>query len=122
MSHVKLRINVKNQEVTSDYVFDSLFKMTKVSQESNLGRIAKELVKLAAKRGDAGLFAEDWEDVIKKYEVSRYNYFFIIKTLKSAGILRKTKGRYYVIKDFNKHLTKMVTAMNEFYMDIGVEL
>ena len=116
---IKMKLVVTNQEVTSEYVFETLFKISEKSKDLNHATIAKEIVILAAKRGEKGLFADDWKTIIQKYNLSSHQYFYIIKTLKNAGILRKTKGRYYVIKDFNKHLTKMVTAMNEFYMDIG---
>ena len=119
---IKVKLEITNNEITSDYVFDTLFKISEKSKNTNHGQIAKELVRLAAKRGDEGLFVDEWRTTIKNHELSDKQYFTIIKTLKNAGILRKTKGKYYVTKNFTKHLAKMVSAMNEFYMDIGVEL
>ena len=119
---IKVKLEITNNEVTSDYVFDTLFKISEKSKNTKNGQIAKELVRLAAKRGDEGLMVEDWKSTIEKFGLSNKQYFTIIKTLKNAGILRKTKGKYYVTKNFTKHLAKMVSAMNEFYMDIGVEL
>ena len=121
---VKIKLHVTQQEVNSDYVFETLFKISEKSEKPGFKNheIAKEIVKLAAKRGEEGLFADDWKGLLEKYELSEYQYFSILRTLKNAGILRKTKGKYYVMKDFQKHLAKMVSAMNEFYMDIGAKI
>jgi hypothetical protein len=121
---IKLKLHITQQEVNSDYVFETLFRISGKSEQAgfNHHQIAKEIVKLAARRGDDGLFAEDWKNLIEKYELSEHQYFSIIRTLKNAGILRKTKGKYYLIKEFQKHLAKMASAMNEFYMDLGVKL
>lgn len=116
---IKMKIHPATQEVTSDYVLDCIFQISEKSTTSNFGTIAKELLKLVAKKGDEGLHAEDWKQIIQSNKLEQHQYFSIIKTLKNAGIIRKTKGRYYLINDFKNHLGKMSSAMSQFYMDMG---
>ena len=118
---VKMRLVVTTQEVTSDYVFDCLFKISKKSlQDANrYAEIAKQIMVMASKRGQEGLYANDWQAHIDKLNIKSHIYFSILKRLKAAGLLRKTGGKYYIIRDFPEHLAKMVGAMNSFYMDLG---
>ena len=119
-STIKMKIDLNIQEVKSDDVLASIFKISDKSKNSDHARIAKDILILAAKRGEQGLWATDWKNYIKNNNIKEHTYFQIIKRLKNAGLLRKSRKKYYVIRHFNNHLMKMATAMNLFYMDIGV--
>jgi hypothetical protein len=129
---IKLRIKTTEKHFEVDYVFRSIFS---ISEKSKIGRtdskgqplpdlaeIAKEFVIKAARRGDEGLLVSDAQDMIETYKISRHQYFLIIRRLKQAGILRKSKGKFYVISDFSKHLGEMSAIMNRFYMSLGVNI
>lgn len=116
---IKIQLHVSKQEITSDYIFETIFKISEKSKNLNHAEIAKELVMLAAKKGEEGLYDQDWRIVTEKYKIPQHVYFYIIKRLKDAGILRKSKGKYYLIYDFIDHLGDMSTIMNNFYRDIG---
>lgn len=118
-SSVKIKLQLTTNEITSNYVFDTIFKISQKSLLLKHAEIAKEIVTLAAKKGEEGLHDDDWKEFIQKYAIKQHTYFYILKRLKDAGILRKSKGKYYVIWDFIDHLGNMSTVMNNFYRDIG---
>jgi hypothetical protein len=117
---IKMRITPE-YEITSDYVFGAIFKISKKSlvEGETFASIAKEIMEIAAKKGDDGLFSEDWKQTMKKFNINQHTYFTIIRRLKDAGMLRKSQGKYYVIWDFVDRLGDMATAMTNFYRDIG---
>ena len=121
---IKMQLVITNQEVTSDYVFETLFKISSKSKNLKHAEIAKQIIIMAARRGESGLFDKDWKSVIselqEKYDIKAHVYFSIIKKLRDSGMLRKSVGKFYVTKDFAEHMTKMVSAINAFYMDLGV--
>jgi len=118
---IKMKMDLNVKEVTSDYVLGCIFQISVKSNNLEHAKIAKSIIVLASERGEKGLWSKDWQDYIKANNIKEHTYFQVIKRLKDAGILRKSLGKYYVIKNFNRHLEKMTIAMNRFFMDLGIE-
>ena len=119
-NELKLRIFPNRKDLSSDYVLDCLFNLTKKEKEVNLGHKAKLIIKKAAQRGEQGLFSHQWEEQAQELGLTQSQYFYIVRILKNAGIIYKSKGRYYISRSFAEHLAGMATAFNAFMMDLGV--
>ena len=117
----KMQIAFTETEITSDYVLEALFQISEKSKNLNHATIAKEIIKMASKRGQEGLHSSDWKKQAEELGIKSHVYFAIIKKLKDAGILRKTNGRYYVIHKFQDHLSRMASAMNDLYIKLGID-
>ena len=117
---VKIHIYPTRKDFQSDYVVNSLFNLSKRSEGKQFGEKAKQILEKAYKKGNEGLQAADWKVVHEELGVSQSQYFYIIHTLKAAGLLRKTKGRYYVTKTLAEHLYNMSAALNAMFSDWGI--
>jgi len=115
----RLRIYPNLEDFNSDYVLRCLLDLSKKEEKADLVPAAKELMRMAAARGDKGLFASDWKKVKEELEITESQYFYILKILKNAGILYKSKGRFYLSKVFGTHLSKMASAWNARMIDLG---
>lgn len=119
MKPIKLKINITQNEITSDYVLECLFDISEKSNKKNQAAIAKQIIKDVAVKGQEGVWEEDWKHMMKKHDIKKHTYFKIIKKLKDAGIIRKSKGKYYLLYTFIDHLGEMSSALNKFYRDNG---
>ena len=117
---VKLKIDLTKREITSDYVFDTLFKISEKSKTLNHAEIAKEIIKLVAIKGKSGLYEEDWKEVIERFQIPKHVYFNILKRLKDAGLVRKSLGKYYLLWTFTDHLNDMATSLTKLYQELGI--
>ena len=57
-----------------------------------------------------------------RQDITQARYFYIIRTLKKAGIITKSKGKYYISKVFASHLTKMASGFNALLIDLGADI
>ena len=82
VGQIKLKLDITQKEITSDYIFETLFKISRKSETFDFSndKTAKELVILALKRGEEGFYAQDWADIIKEKGISQNQYFTILRT------------------------------------------
>jgi hypothetical protein len=117
----KLRIYPTKEYVDINYLIDTIFKTTEKNKDNNISSTAAiKIIDKAAKRGDDGLWCCDWKDQVKELNVTPSQYFHIIKTLKNARILTKSKGKLYLINGFGNHLSTMASAFNRYMLDKGI--
>ncbi len=115
---IKMRVRPNTQVVDTNYILNSLLNLS-VRISTDLVPAAKQIIAQAARRGDDGLFCSDWEENYKKLDLTQAQYFYVIKILKNAGIIYKSKGRFYIAKVFAQHMAKIASAMNNLLMDLG---
>jgi hypothetical protein len=121
-NEIKLNL-IPSEEITVDYVFSALFKISQKSKNStcDFPALAREIVEKAANKGSKGLLVQDAIEWYESKQMTKDQYFFILRRLKQAGVMRKSKGKFYLIREFNEHLGDMAGAMNRFYMRLGVK-
>lgn len=117
---IKMRVKPHTQYVDSDYLLEALLNLSAKENKTDLVPAAKEIIILTAKRGDEGLFSQDWEVMAKKLNITQSQYFYILKTLKNAGIITKSKGRFYMSKVFVEHLRNMTKTWDAWLTDLKV--
>lgn len=118
---IKLRITPRQQTVDPEYILSTLFNLTDRKEKKDLVPAAKEILEMVSTRGQDGLYSEDWEQTARKLKISQSQYFTIIRTLKNAGLIYKSKGRFYLSKRFIEHMKKMYTGMRDYWLDLGAE-
>jgi len=118
-SVAKLRIYPNRKDLNFDYVLDCLLNLTKREKKINLGWKARLILDKVALHGDDGLFSKDWDTQRKALGLTEAQYFYVIKVLKNAGLIYKSKGRYYLSKTFAEHMTRIASSANAFMMEKG---
>lgn len=117
---IKMRLKPNTQYVDAEYILKSLLNLSAKEKKADLVPAAKEIITLAATRGDEGLYSEDWEKTTKELNITQSQYFYILKILKNAGIIYKSKGRFYISKTFVEHLRNMTKTMDAWLTDLKV--
>lgn len=110
----KLEFKADIENIDIDYIFKLLFKGTEFPV------IAKKMVVLAAKKDKEGLFEKDYQYLMNEHNLTKYQYFSILRTLKQLGLLKKKGDRYYPDRDFANCLSRMSSRTNEFFDKLGV--
>lgn len=112
---MKLRVQpMARQYVDADYVFECIFSISSKSIGKKFAQHAKALLQEAAIYGEEGLQVQMWKEKHKKLEMTKDQYFFVLRTLKNAGLIERKAGRYFVRKKFCEHLMQMSMALNSF--------
>lgn len=116
---IKLRLKPNVQSVDVDYVLGSLLNLSAKETKANLVPAARKIIMKAATKGDKGLLCDQWPEMIKELNITQSQYFYILNIIKRAGIIYKSKGRFYISKTFAEHMTKFASTMNGFLMDLA---
>lgn len=118
---VNIQLKPSRKFVDADYFFEMLFwKKISKNIEVNYPEIAKQIFYKAAQRGDKGLFADGWREMIQELNVSPNQYFLTLRRLKQAGMIEKSKGRFYVSRNLKDHLNALAASYNRFLIDMGI--
>lgn len=115
---IRMRLKPHNKNVDMDLI---LWGIINLSQKDSIDLVphAKELLAIVAKRGDDGLFSSDWQANAKALNISESQYFDILKKLKAAGIIYKSKGRYYFSKELMNHFKSLFQTLRNYLEDHG---
>lgn len=71
-----------------------------------LQRFAEEFLQYVKQRrkGNDPFRANEWQDYIKKKDITRSNYFSILARLTGLGLIRREHGEYKDTDDFSRFL------------------
>ena len=113
-------------EVTSSDIFRYIFyrnrkSVTGSANEKNHGLVALEIFKMAASKPEH-LPDNQYESVAAELNVTVSEYQHIVKKMRMLGMIKKSHGKYYAIRDFAKYLRRMGMAMQNFCDDQGIPL
>jgi hypothetical protein len=122
---VSVKLKPRKSEISSSDIFEMIFYRVRTgkrpAEEKNYAYVAKEVVKLAARKAE-GLHDSLYGDMSKKFSIEVHEYWFILNKLSKLGIIRKTGHKYIATRSFAKHLRRMAMAMQEFCDDLGIPL
>lgn len=118
---VKIVIKPNQQGIEGMDVLESLFKISKHSENKTFADKAYLLLEKAAAKGDEGLFSSDWKKMAEELELKQFQYFHVLKTLKDAGLLVKTHGKLYLTRKFANHMDEYASAANRMMNKFGVK-
>ena len=118
-----LQIKPNKAEITSDDIFDSIFYRYRASKtgakdEKHYGSIAKEIVKLAARK-KVHLLDSQYNEMMKKFNISMGEYYNILRKLKIAGWIRKDGHTFKAIRKFARGQRKRARAAEDFCEDLN---
>lgn len=97
---MNVQLKTSRKFVDADHFFEILFwKEKSKNMEINYSDVAKRIFQKVAQRGDEGLFADGWREMIQELNFSPNQYFLALRKLKQAGMIEKSKKHcinYYI--------------------------
>jgi len=118
-TEIKMRLWPNTRAVDLDYILKTLLNLSKKKEKTDLVPAAKQILLWTAKRGDDGLYSQNWEENAKTLKITQSQYFHILNTLKRAGMIYKSKGKFYISKVFAEHIKKIYTTLRDYMDDLG---
>jgi transcriptional regulator TrmB len=119
--YVKERNKTNMIDVDFIYVLQTIAWTSKKSIGNDDPDIMLKIIEETAKKGVKGLHVEDTQKIIKKLNIPEHKYYTLLRKMKQCGLIRKTKGRFYLIYELADHYSDKSAAITRRYNRLGVK-